>query len=49
MPVSLRDREFMRKLGEYKRASHDEAAARHRALPIDERLRRSWELYHSAG
>ncbi len=47
MPVSQRDRDLMRKLGEYKRASHDAAAAQHRALPIDQRLRRSWELYLS--
>ena len=45
MPVSERDREVMRRLGEAKAASHDEAAARHRELPITERLRKSWALY----
>ena len=34
----------MRRIGEYKRASHAEATARHRALPLGERLRRSWQL-----
>jgi hypothetical protein len=45
MAVSARDREFMRRVGEAKAASHAEAAARHRALPLAERLRRSWALY----
>jgi len=45
MAVSERDRDFMRKLGQYKRVSHEDAAALHRALPLEERLRRSWELY----
>ena len=45
MPVSERDRDFMRRLGEAKAASHTEAAARHGALPVAVRLRRSWELY----
>lgn len=45
MAVSERDREHLRRLGEYKQASHAEAAARHRALPILERLERSWALY----
>jgi hypothetical protein len=35
----------MRRLGEYKEASHVEAAARHRALPLVARLERSWALY----
>ena len=45
MPVPERDREFMRRVGAAKAASHAEVAARHRALPIVERLRRSWALY----
>jgi hypothetical protein len=45
MPISQSEREFMQRLGEYKRASHAEAAAQHRALPLAERLRRSWALY----
>ncbi|MEO8603330.1 MAG: hypothetical protein ABI629_12210 [bacterium] len=44
MTVSERDREYMRRIGEYKAAAHSEAAARHRALPLGERLRRSWQL-----
>ncbi len=45
MGVSERDRAFMARVGEYKRESHAEAQARHRALPLDERLARSWELF----
>jgi hypothetical protein len=45
MAVSQRDREHLRRLGEYKAASHAEAAARHRALPVSERLQRSWALF----
>jgi len=45
MAVSDRDREHMRRIGEAKAASHDEAAVRHRTLPVGERLRRSWALY----
>ena len=45
MVVSASDREFMRRIGEAKADSHAEAAARHRALPLRERLRRSWALY----
>jgi hypothetical protein len=35
----------MRRLGVYKETSHAEAAARHRALPLAERLARSWALF----
>jgi hypothetical protein len=45
MTVSASDREFMRRIGEAKAASHAEAAARHRALPLRERLRRSWAVF----
>jgi hypothetical protein len=45
MPVSERDRDFMRRLGAAKAASHTESAARHGALQIAERLRRSWAVY----
>lgn len=45
MAVSERDREHMRRLAEYKETSHAEAAARHRALPVLERLKRSWALF----
>jgi hypothetical protein len=40
-----REREYMRRVGEYKSASHREAEARHLALSLSERLARSWELY----
>jgi hypothetical protein len=43
--VSERDRAFMRRIGDIKSTSHEEAGAGHRALAIDERLRRSWALY----
>jgi hypothetical protein len=45
MAVSERDREHMRRVGSYKALSHSEAQAEHLALPLDERLRRSWRLY----
>ena len=45
MAVSATDRECMRRIGAAKAESHAEAAARHRALPLRERLRRSWALY----
>ncbi len=45
MSVSEREREFMQRLGAYKAASHAEARAHHSALPLGERLRRSWSLY----
>lgn len=43
--ASDREREYMRRIGEYKEASHREATERHLALPIGERLARSWALY----
>jgi hypothetical protein len=45
MPVSERDRSVFRKLGEAKERSHREALEEHRALPLEERLARSWALY----
>ena len=45
MGVSERDRAFMTRIAGYKAASHAEAQAKHQALPLEERLRRSWELY----
>ena len=45
MPVSERDREFMRRIGEYKTASHADALAEHRQHSIADRLRLSWEFY----
>jgi hypothetical protein len=45
MAVSRRDREYLQRLGAYKEGSHAEAAERHRALPVKERLERSWQLF----
>lgn len=45
MGVSEHDRAFMARVASYKAESHAEAQARHLALPLDERLQRSWELY----
>ncbi|KKL97763.1 hypothetical protein LCGC14_1831130 [marine sediment metagenome] len=45
MAVSSGDRSFMRRIGRYKAASHGAAAARHLALPVTDRLQRSWDLY----
>jgi hypothetical protein len=45
MPVSDHDREHFRKLGAAKAESHREALAAHLALPMHERLARSWDLY----
>ncbi len=45
MGVSEHDRAFMARVARYKAESHAEAQARHLTLPLDERLRRSWELY----
>jgi hypothetical protein len=45
MTVSQRDLAYMRRIGDAKVKSHAEAAAAHRALPLAERLRRSWTLY----
>jgi hypothetical protein len=44
-PASDRDRAYLARLGALKDASHREAQERHRALPIDQRLDRSWALY----
>jgi hypothetical protein len=47
MPVSERERQRMRRLGDIEAASHEEARDRHLALPLEERLRRSWMLFLS--
>jgi hypothetical protein len=47
MTVSGSDRRFMERIGRYKAASHVSATARHLALPVAERLQRSWDLYRS--
>lgn len=45
MPASKQDRAFLARIAAYKAESHAEAQARHLALPLDERLARSWALY----
>lgn len=45
MSVSDRDRAYMERVGACKAESHAEAQARHLALPLEERLERSWALY----
>jgi hypothetical protein len=45
MGVSNSDRAYMARMAAYKAESHAEAHARHRALPLEERLERSWALY----
>ena len=45
MAVSQRDRSFFTRLGAYKEASHQQAAADHLAQPLAERLKRSWALF----
>jgi len=37
----------MRRLGELKAASHREASAEHLGRTLEERLRRSWELFEA--
>ena len=44
MAVSERERDHLRRLGEIKARGHAEAAAAHLALPIPERLARSFAL-----
>jgi hypothetical protein len=36
---------YFRRIGEYKRATHQKALEEHLALPIEQRIRRSWEFY----
>jgi hypothetical protein len=45
MSASERDRAVFRRIGEAKDAAHREALAEHLALPLEERLARSWALY----
>jgi hypothetical protein len=40
-----RERDHLRRIGAYKAASHQEAAALHLARSLSERLERSWQLY----
>lgn len=45
MAVSEHDRAYMQRLGRYKATSHAEATARHLALPLAQRVQRSWALF----
>lgn len=45
MTVTGSDRQFMERIGRYKAVTHADAATRHLALPLAERLERSWNLY----
>lgn len=45
MAVSEHDRAYMRRLGQYTAVSHADATARHQALPLAQRLQRSWALF----
>jgi hypothetical protein len=47
MPVSERELQYMRRIGAVKADSHVDALLSHRALPFEERLRRSWMLFTS--
>jgi len=47
MPVSERDRAYMRRIGGFKAESHAQSAEIHRAANLVERLRRSWNLFLS--
>ena len=45
MSAGERERDHLRRIGEYEAESHREAAARHLALSLADRLARSWQLY----
>jgi hypothetical protein len=45
MSASERDREHFRRIGAAKAESHRESLAAHLALPLHDRLARSWDLY----
>ena len=45
MPVTDREREHMRRIGEIKAALRVDERAAHLSLTVDERLTRSWALY----
>ena len=45
MAVSDHDRRYFERIGAAKATSHAEAADRHRASTLEERLRASWQLY----
>jgi len=45
MAVTQRDRDYMRRLGEFKAGAHAQAQDEHLALGVDERLERSMLLF----
>jgi hypothetical protein len=47
MAVSERDRGFFSRVGDFKASSHALTASEHLALPLAERLSRSWQLFES--
>jgi len=47
MAVFQRERDFLAHLGELKASSHAQAAVDHLALPLAQRLMRSWALYET--
>jgi len=47
MAVSNRDRTYFAQLGAFKTSSHAEVASDHQALPLAERLARSWALFET--
>ncbi len=47
MAVPERDRQYFKRIGAFKEASHARAAEEHQARSLDERLARSWALYLS--
>ena len=47
MAVSRRDRSFFARIGELKASSHAQAAVDHLAMPLTQRLMKSWALYET--
>jgi len=47
MPVSERERQHMRRIGDIAAATPEEAGDRHLAARLENRLRRSWMLFLS--
>jgi hypothetical protein len=45
MAVSQKARDFFARVGEFKASSHALAASEHLALPLADRLSRSWALF----
>lgn len=45
MPISDRERDYMRRIGEVKASLREQESAEHLALPVSERLERSCAMY----